>query len=202
MENSFDQGKAPSDMAAAARPMRSDARRSLDALLQAAREVFATSGVDAPVREIAGRAGVGLGTVYRHFPERAGLIAAVFRREIDECADAAIALAAEHEPADALARWLQRLADFFLTKRGLAGALHSGDEAFAALPGHFDRRLRPALDELVTMAVATGRVRADVPADELLLAVARLCAAPGDEASGPARHMVAVLTDGLRCPAD
>lgn len=64
--------------------------------------MFATSGVDAPVREIADRAGVGLGTVYRHFPRRADLIAAVFRREIDACADAAPVLAAEHPPFEAL----------------------------------------------------------------------------------------------------
>ena len=68
--------------------------------------MFATSGVDAPVREIAEKAGVG--TVYRHFPQRSDLIAAVFRREIDACADAAPILAAEHEPGEALARWMQR----------------------------------------------------------------------------------------------
>src|ERR1700691_6709040 len=94
------------------RRVRSDAQRNLDALLQAAKEVFATSGVDAPVREIADKAGVGLGTLYRHFPQRADLIAAVFRREIDACADAAEVLAAEHEPDEALARWMQRYADF------------------------------------------------------------------------------------------
>ncbi len=186
-----DAGGSPS------RPMRSDARRSLDALLQAAKEVFATAGLDAPVREIAARASVGVGTVYRHFPERAGLIAAVFRREIDDCAEAAATLAAEHEPFEALAAWLQRLATFFLAKRGLAGALHSGDDAFTALPGHFDRQLRPALEGLLTAAVATGQARGDIAADELLIAVARVCASPGDD-TGAATRMVALLTDGLR----
>ena len=80
------------------RRVRADAQRSLDALLFAAKEVFATSGVDAPVREIADKAGVGLGTLYRHFPQRADLIAAVFRREIDLCADAAALLMAERQP--------------------------------------------------------------------------------------------------------
>src|SRR3984957_8867121 len=91
-----------------ARLVRADARRNTDALLEAALAVFAASGVDAPVREIAVRAGVGVGTLYRHFPDRSDFIAAVFRREIDACADAAPLLAAEHEPGEALARWIQR----------------------------------------------------------------------------------------------
>ena len=109
--------------------MRVDVQRNLDALLQAAKAVFATSGVDAPVREIAEKAGVGVGTVYRHFPQRADLIAAVFRREMDACADAAPMLAAEHAPFEALARWMQRFAAFVGSKRGLAKVLHSGDPA-------------------------------------------------------------------------
>ena len=156
---------------AEAKPLRSDAQRSLEALLRAAKEVFATSGVDAPMREIAARAGLGVGTVYRHFPSRADLIAAVFRREMDACADAAKTLAEQHGPFEALALWMQRFAAFFATKRGLAGALHSGDAAFEALPAHFDRRLRPALESLLASAAAAGQIRADVVADELLHAV-------------------------------
>src|SRR3984885_9082042 len=114
-----------------------DAQRNMDALLEAAMAVFATSGVDAPVRQIATKAGVGLGTVYRHFPQRSDLIAAVFRREIDACADAAATLPAEHGPGEALARWMQRYVDFIATKRGLATALHSGDPAFDTLHGYF-----------------------------------------------------------------
>lgn len=179
--------------------MRTDARRNLDALLEAAKEVFAASGVDAPVREIAARAGLGVGTLYRHFPQRSDLVAAVFRREIDACADAAATLAQQNGPFDALAQWMQRLAAFFATKRGLAGALHSGDPAFETLPVHFDRRLRPALQSLLASAVAAGQVRADVAADELLGAVARLCSVSGDGGPGQAGRMVSLLTDGLRC---
>src|SRR5271156_3873742 len=105
---------------AVAKPVRADAQRSLDALLEAALAVFAASGVDAPVREIAIQAGVGVGTVYRHFPHRSDLVAAVFRHEVDACANAAAALAAAHPPAEALSRWLQRFAAFIATKRGLA----------------------------------------------------------------------------------
>jgi AcrR family transcriptional regulator len=109
------------------RRVRADAQRNIDALLESAKAVFATSGVDAPVREIAEKAGVGIGTVYRHFPQRADLIAAVFRYEMDACAEAASLLAAEHSPGEALAKWLQRYAALIATKRGLAPALHSGN---------------------------------------------------------------------------
>ena len=180
------------------RRVRADAQRNIDALLEAAKTMFGASGVDAPVRAIADKAGVGVGTVYRHFPQRADLIAAVFRREMDACADAAPILAAEHEPFEALANWMQRYAVFVATKRGLAKALHSGDLAFAPLPAHFDQRLRPALRTLLERAVAAGEVRADVDADDILSAVASLCMSARDDRPGHAPRMVALLVDGLR----
>jgi len=179
------------------RSLRADAQRSLDALLQAAKEVFATSGVDAPIREIAGKAGLGVGTVYRHFPQRSDLIAAVFRREIDACADAAVALAEKNDAFEALSQWLQRFSAFFATKRGLAGALHSGEAAYEALPGHFELRLRPALQSLLASAIAAGQIRGDIAANELLGAVARLSMSGADKPE-QARRMVALLADGLR----
>jgi AcrR family transcriptional regulator len=181
------------------RRLRADAQRNIDTLLQTALAVFAISGVDAPAREIAEKAGVGVGTLYRHFPQRSDLIAAVFRREIDACADAAPVLAAEYEPGDALDRWLQRYVDFIAAKRGLAAALHSGNPAFESLPIYFQERLRPALQGLLEAAAATGKVRADIDPAELLLAVARLCA-PNDQGgiTEQSRRMVAVLVDGLR----
>lgn len=180
------------------RRVRADAQRNIDTLLQTALTVFATSGVDAPVREIAEKAGVGIGTVYRHFPQRSDLIAAVFRREIDACAGAATVLAAEHEPFEALANWVQRYAGFIATKRGLAKALHSGDPSFDTLPAYFDQRLRPAFRTLLQSATAAGEVRADVDVDDLLGAVASLCMSAHNAESGRAERMVALLIDGLR----
>lgn len=180
------------------RRVRADARRNIDALLQSALAVFATSGVDAPVREIAEKAGVGVGTVYRHFPQRSDLIAAVFRREIDACADAAPVLAAEHGPGEALARWMQRYAAFVATKRGLATALHSGNPAFDSLPGYFETRLRPALRTLLDAAAEAGEVRADVDPDDLLRAVSSLCMPAHADGPAHAWRMVALLVDGLR----
>ena len=154
-----------------------------------------------PVREIAERAGVGVGTVYRHFPRRADLIAAVFRREMDACADAAPILAAECEPFEALANWMQRYAAFVATKRGLAEALHSGDPAFGPLPAYFDQRLRPALRTLLKRAVASAEVRADVDADDILSAVASLCMSARDDPPGHARRWSRCFVDGLRYQA-
>jgi AcrR family transcriptional regulator len=180
------------------RRIRADARRNLDTLLQAAKEVFAVVGVDAPVREIAEKAGVGVATLYRHFPQRSDLIAAVFRRELDACADVAPALAAELPPAEALERWLYRFADFVGTKRGLAAALHSGAAAFDSLPAYFDERLRPALRGLLRAAAEAGEIRDDVDPDELLTAVAGLCHAERADRPGASRRMIALLVDGLR----
>jgi AcrR family transcriptional regulator len=167
--------------ARAERRVRADAKRNLAALLEAAKTIFAKSGVEAPVREIAEKAQVGIGTFYRHFPQRSDLIAAVFRHEIDACAEAATSYAAEHAPGEALAMWMQRYAAFIATKRGLA----------------FEARVRPAMRVLLEAAIAAGEVRDDVDSDELLHAVASLCMPAQDD--GRAQRMVAVLVDGLRC---
>jgi AcrR family transcriptional regulator len=182
----------------APRRLRADAARNIDSLLEAAKAVFATSGVDAPAKEIADLAGVGVGTLYRHFPQRSDLVRAVFQREVDACADAAPALAATHEPAAALAQWLHRYTQFVATKRGLAAALHSGDPAFDALPGYFTGRLEPALGSLLEAAAASGEIRADISPRELLHAVATLCMPGPGEGVAYSQRMVALLMDGLR----
>src|SRR6202046_5338728 len=156
------------------RQMRVDGQRKMSSILDAAMEVFAKSGVDAPVREIAERAGVGLGTVYRHFRQRSDLIVAAFRTQMDACADAGPDLASKYEPGEALVRWMQRYMDFVATKRGLAAALHSGDPAYSALPGYFDKRLRPALETLLKAAVAAGGGGPGVLSDGVVAARAAL----------------------------
>lgn len=180
-------------------PVRADARRSLAALLEAAKAVFADSGVDAPVRMIAEKAGVGVGTVYRHFPQRSDLIVAVFRNEVDACADAASRMSARYAPGEALDRWLKRFIDFVATKRGFSAALHSGDPAYESLPNYVLDHLAPALDGLLGAAAATGEIRSDVEPVDLLLAIARLCS-PDDKGgiTKQSRRMVALLIDGLR----
>ena len=180
------------------RAVRADAKRSIDALLVAAKAVFATSGVDAPVREIADKAGVGIGTLYRNFPQRADLVAAVFRREIDACAEAAPQLAAEYPPGEALERWIQRYVAFIATKRGLASALYSGSPVFEALPAYFQQRLQPAFQSLVETAVAAGEIRAGLDCEALLGAIASLSSSRYQSSPEAAQRMVSLLIDGLR----
>ena len=191
-------GVGPGMPQRAPRALRADAQRNIGALLAAAKTVFAAAGVDAPAKEIADLAGVGVGTLYRHFPQRSDLVRAVFQRGVDACADAAPALAAAHEPGAALRLWLYRYTEFVGTKRGLAAALHSGDPAYGALPGYFTRRLEPALASLLEAAIASGEIRADISARDLLYAVAKLCVPAPDEAPAYSQRMVALLIDGLR----
>ena len=122
--------------------------------------------------EIADLAGVGVGTLYRHFPQRSDLVKAVVQRDIDACAAAGPVLSATYEPGAALATWLRQYTEFLATKRGLASALHSGDPAFEALPGYFLQRVGPTLTALLRAAAASGAVRAEVSATDLLYAIA------------------------------
>ena len=180
---------------------RADARRNVDALIEAARTVFATSGVDAPAKEITDLAGVGVGTQYRHFPQRSDLVRAVVESGIGAVADAGPALIAGHEPAEALIKWIHLFAELLATKRGLASALHSGDPAFEGLPGYFLQRLGPALAALLDAAVADGTVRDDIGGEDLLHAITQLSQpVPG---RGPElnQRILAVLLDGLRSGA-
>src|SRR5580692_4698516 len=186
------------DRAQAPRRRRADARGNVDALVEAAKTVFATSGVDAPAKEITDLAGVGVGTLYRHFPQRSDLVKAVVESGIDAVADAGPSLMARHEPAEALIKWIRRFTELLATKRGLASALHSGDPAFEGLPGYFLQRLGPALAVLLDAAVADGAVRDDISAEDLLHAITQLCQpVPGRE-PGHSQRVVAVLLDGLR----
>ena len=177
---------------------RADAKRNLESLLRAAKEVFAETGVDAPVRDIAKRAGVGTGTFYRHFPQRSDLIEAVFRQEVDACAAAASAIAADHEPGQALTLWIARYLDFIATKRGLAKSLHTGNGAFAALPAYFETRLKPACAALLQTAAAAGKVRDDVDAWDLLRAIALLSTPDHEGKPDHSSQMVLLLLDGLK----
>ncbi|PZX11254.1 TetR family transcriptional regulator [Palleronia aestuarii] len=182
------------------RRQRVDARRNVESVLRAAMVVFARSGVDAPVREIADEAGVGIGTLYRHFPKRSDLIAAAFRAEVDACADAAWSLAAQHDSGDALSKWVCRYVEFIIAKMGLATALHSGDPAYDDLHEYFETHLCPALQMLLDAAVETGEAQSGLAPKDLLFAIARLCACNGDDPSR-SRRMIGLLLDGVRCQA-
>jgi AcrR family transcriptional regulator len=178
---------------------RADARRNEQTLLEAAAAVFVTSGVDAPVRDIAARAGVGMGTIYRHFPTRADLIIAVYRHQVDACAEAGPALlASSSTPHAALTQWIDLFVDFLITKHGLAAALRSGNASFKTLHAYFLDRLVPVCAQLLDAAADAGEIRPDVDAFGLLYGVGNLCAGVDGDPRYDARRMVELLIAGLR----
>ncbi|MFG2164903.1 TetR/AcrR family transcriptional regulator [Micromonospora chersina] len=184
---------------AAAPRKRADARRNEKALLDAASAAFVASGVDVPVRDIAARAGVGVGTIYRHFPTRADLIVAVYRHQIEACAEAGPALLADSgTPHTALVRWIDLFVDFLITKHGLAEALQSDAAAFQTLHAYFLDRLVPVCDQLLDAAVAAGEIRPDLDAYGLLRGVGNLCIGAGNDPRYDARRLVQLLVAGLR----
>jgi AcrR family transcriptional regulator len=179
------------------RRQRSDAKRNVAALVEAAKTVFAVSGVDAPAKEITDLAGVGVGTLYRHFPRRSDLIVAVLQHEIDECVEAAEELGTTLSPRAALMGWIERFTDFVGTKRGLASALHSGDPAYDDLPQHLLDRLEPALQALLARAVDEGHARDDVTAREVLMTIALICQPVRGEPPSFNQRMTRVFMAGL-----
>jgi AcrR family transcriptional regulator len=178
--------------------MRADARRNAELLVATARDVFAEKGADAPLDEIAKRAGVGAGTLYRHFPQREALVEAVYRDEVAELADRANVLLGEYEPAEALARWMREQMRFVDHRRGLAANLK-----LSMRPGtdtmHWCRdRLLTAAATLIDACRAVGAVREDVEPFDLLrfghgLAVAGELGDPADT-----DRMLDIVLAGLR----
>ena len=180
---------------------RADARRNEQTLLDVAAAAFIASGVEVPVRDIAAKAGVGVGTIYRHFPTRADLIVAVYRHQVEACAEAGPALLASGDtPHAALARWIDLFVDFLVTKHGLAKALQSDDAAFETLHAYFLDRLVPACALLLDAAAAAGEIRPDVSPYGLLRGVGNLCIGGDNDPRYDARRMVALLIAGLRVP--
>src|SRR6202047_811912 len=157
------------------RKPRADAVRNRERVLEAAKQVFSAGGAEASLEAVARRAGVGIGTLYRHFPTREALFEAVYRREVEHLADLAEQLKAEGSPAEALARWLPRNVEFSATKKGMSAALalaaHSSSELYAYT---FDR-LTKAVGALLDRAAAAGEIRADISPEDLLRALVGMC---------------------------
>lgn len=176
---------------------RADAQRNNTALLDAAGAVFVRAGVEAPVRDIAAEAGVGVGTIYRHFPTRADLVVAVYRHQVEACAEAGPELlAGSGTPYAALVRWIDLFVDFLVTKHGLAAAMHSDAAGFQTLHAYFLDRLVPVCGVLLDAAVASGEVRTELDALQLMIGVGNLCI--GDDPRYEARRLVSHLLAGLR----
>ncbi|MFI9581942.1 TetR/AcrR family transcriptional regulator [Streptomyces sp. NPDC052236] len=184
-----------------ARSKRADALRNEQTLLAAAASVFVTSGVDAPIREIAARAGVGMGTIYRHFPNRADLVVAVYRHQVEACAEAGpTLLASADSPFAALRQWVDLFVDFLVTKHGLANALQSDSSGFEALHAYFLDRLVPVCAQLLDAAVNAGEIRPGTQAYELMRGIGNLCVGRDSDPRYDPRRLVELLLQGLQRP--
>ncbi|GHF15478.1 TetR family transcriptional regulator [Amycolatopsis deserti] len=183
----------------APRPMRADARRNYERILSTAREAFLEHGPEAPLDDIARRAGVGAGTLYRHFPTRETLIEAVYRHDIEELSKAAHRLLAEYEPVTALELWIREHVAFVLHKRGLAATLKAAMDRDSETFALCKKLMNDAAAAVLTPAQEAGAVREDVrPRDLLLLGHGICVAAEGSEET--ADRLLTVMLDGLRPP--
>jgi AcrR family transcriptional regulator len=183
----------------APRALRADARRNHDQLLIAAAELFAERGIDVSLEEIARRAEVGIGTLYRHFPTRDALNEAVYRREVEVLCDGVDELIAQRVADEALAEWMRAFVTYVARKRGMAVALKSALGADAELFSSSRRRIVGALEQLLANAIAAKVIRDDVDSEDLLSAMSGICMA-SDNPGWTARtnRLVDLLIDGLR----
>jgi AcrR family transcriptional regulator len=181
------------------RPLRADARRNREAVLAAAAAAFSAEGVEAPLEDIARKAGVGVGTLYRHFPTREALVFGVYAREVEHLAASGPQLAADLEPAVALREWMRRFVHYAATKRGLIGMLRTMMADDTDLFEQTKAQIRVAADDLLKNASAAGQIRDDITAEDLVRSMGGICMAGGPGAQPEcAGRLVDLVFDGLR----
>jgi AcrR family transcriptional regulator len=184
---------------ATTRALRADAKRNHDALLECAAQAFGERGTDTSLEDVARRAGVGIGTLYRHFPTRDALVEAAYRRGVEQLCDAAERLLIAEEPDVALETWMREFVGYVATKRGLAATLKLAGDTHADLFAHVHQRIRSAIGSLVDAAAATGRIRSDVDGTDLIRALGGICMVSDQDGwQDRARRLVSLLMDGLR----
>ena len=187
------------DLEASTKPLRSDARRNQVRLLEAAARAFSDHGIDASLEAIARDAGVGIGTLYRHFPSREALVEAVYRREVEQLIEAAEAMGRTEAPDAALAGWMQRFVDYIATKRGMRDTLQVLKESNSPLFAQTSGRLPLALKGLIERAVAAGSIRGDADPVDVYHALSSIySAADGADWRSRSHRLVSLLMDGLR----
>ncbi len=183
-----------------ARKPRSDAIRNREGLLEAAAAVFSAGGPDASLEAVARRAGVGIGTLYRHFPTREALFEAVYRHEVDQLGELADQLGREAAPVEALRRWLHANVRLVATKKGMFAALalaaHGPSELFA----YSSDRLTKAVGSLLDRAIRAGEIREDITPEELLSGLVGMCYSMYDKPRWQATvlRLLDIFVDGLR----
>jgi AcrR family transcriptional regulator len=178
------------------KPARADARRNRERLVATARDVFARQGTDVSLAEIARIAGVGVGTVYRHFPTHGDLIEAVYRDEVARLSARGAELMRDRPPDEALAAWIEAFADFSAAKRGMGEALKAVVASRSDVSGLARREIVGTLAALLEAGIAAGRVRDDVDADDVLAAIGAVWNVPEDDPE-QARRVLRIVADGL-----
>ena len=188
--------------AATVRKPRADAIRNRERVLEAAKVVFSAGGPEASLEAVARKAGVGIGTLYRHFPTREALFEAVYRREVQQLSELAEQLKSEADPVDALRRWLRSNVEFVATKKGMSAALALAVQSTSELTAFSFDRLTKAVGALLDRAVAAGEIRSDISPEDLLRALVGMCYLhdqPGWQNS--VVRLLDVFVDGLRVTA-
>jgi AcrR family transcriptional regulator len=189
------------EAAGPARKPRADGQRNRERLMATAKAAFAETGADVSLDEIARRAGLGIGTLYRHFPTRDAIVEAVYRREVEQLAGAAPRLLASRSPGEALHEWMRLFVDYVATKKVMASALGSIVGGAAELYAFSGAQITGAMTMLIDRAGAAGDIRAGVDPNDLLRALVGFTygnASPGWQAS--ALRLIDILMDGLRPP--
>ncbi len=184
------------------RKPRADRTRNRQSLIDAAKAAFTNRGVNVCLEEIASRAGVGIGTLYRHFPSREAIVEAVYRNEVEQLADAVPQLLENLAAGEALHQWMHLFVDYIATKRIVAPSLGGPTGPASALYACSSELITRAISTLVEHAVAGGEVRSDISASDLLRAMVGVSYGNPDagwEAS--ARRLIDLLMDGLRRPS-
>jgi AcrR family transcriptional regulator len=179
--------------------LRSDARRNRDRLIEVAAEAFIQQGVETSLEDIARRAGVGIGTLYRHFPSREHLVEMVYRRELESLAQAASYLSASRPGDQALEAWMLRFVDYMATKRGMANSLRILMTSNSALFSEGSGAINAALTALVEKAARDGLIRTDIDSRDLLHALSSIYSIPATpEWRERSYRLVRLLMDGMR----
>jgi AcrR family transcriptional regulator len=182
------------------RKPRADAVRNRDRLLETAADIFSAGGPDASLEAVAKRAGVGIGTLYRHFPTREVLFEAVYRHEVDQLAELAEQLAREVEPVEALRRWLHANVRLVATKKGMVAALALAAHRPSELHAYSADRLAKAVGSLLDRAAKAGEIRSDITPEDLLRALVGMSYNVYDTPNWrkTALRLADVFVDGLR----
>jgi AcrR family transcriptional regulator len=180
------------------RKPRADAARNRERVLEAAKSVFSAGGSEASLEAVAKRAGVGIGTLYRHFPTREALFEAVYRREVEQLSELAEHLKDEPVPVDALRRWLRSCIEFIATKKGMSAALAVAVQADSELRAYSYDSLTKAVGMLLDRAVAVGEIRSGVSSEDLFRALVGMCVLdnkPGWQTT--VFRLIDIFVDGL-----